>query len=162
MLDSINSRSLRRLLIGLYHRKGPGRKPYSPLSMFKAQLLKHLLRIPSDRRLALRLKHDRKAARACGFRRRRRRTPGHSATYAARMNIQLLKAAAFNEKLRERGCSGKVSVQKICRAARNEEEVREALEAIWKNPDRSEEILADIIEKNKEVYDFEKRLEEMK
>ena len=42
--------------------------------MLKAQLLKHLLRIPSDRRLALRLKHDRKAARACGF---RKRTPSH-------------------------------------------------------------------------------------
>ncbi len=42
--------------------------------MLKAQLLKHLLRIPSDRRLSLRLKHDRRAARACGF----RRTPSHS------------------------------------------------------------------------------------
>jgi len=82
------------------------------------------------------------------------------ATYAARMNIQLLKAAAFNEKLRERGCPRKISVQKICRAARNEEEVREVLEAIWKNPDRSEELLTSIREKNREVYDFEKRLEE--
>ena len=43
--------------------------------MLKAQLLKHLLRIPSDRRLALRLKHNRKAARACGF---GKRTPSHS------------------------------------------------------------------------------------
>ena len=42
--------------------------------MLKAQLLKHLLRIPSDRRLALRLKHDRRAARACGF---RKHTPSH-------------------------------------------------------------------------------------
>ncbi len=36
--------------------------------MLKAQLLKHLPRIPSDRRLALRLKHDPKATKACGFR----------------------------------------------------------------------------------------------
>jgi hypothetical protein len=43
--------------------------------MFKAQLLKHLLQIPSDRRLAIRLKRDRRLARACGF--RRRRTPSH-------------------------------------------------------------------------------------
>jgi len=43
--------------------------------MLKAQLLKHLLRIPSDRRLALRLKHDRKAAKACGF---KNQTPSHS------------------------------------------------------------------------------------
>jgi len=42
--------------------------------MLKAQLLKHLLRIPSDRRLALRLKHDRKAAKACGF---KKQTPSH-------------------------------------------------------------------------------------
>jgi IS5 family transposase len=42
--------------------------------MLKAQLAKHLLNIISDRRLALRLKHDRKVARACGF---RRRTPSH-------------------------------------------------------------------------------------
>ena len=82
------------------------------------------------------------------------------ATYAARMNIQLLKVADFNEKSRERGCSGKVSVQKICRAARNEEEVREILEAVWENPERSEEILVGVMEKNREVYDFEKRLEE--
>jgi transposase len=74
VLDSINLRGLRRLLRGLYHRKGPGRKPYNPLSMLKAQLLKHLLRIPSDRRLALRLKHDWRAARACRF---RKRTPSH-------------------------------------------------------------------------------------
>ena len=74
VLDSTSSRRLGRLLRGLYHRKGPGRKPYNPLSMLKAQLLKHLLRIPSDRRLALRLKHDRRAARACGF---RKRTPSH-------------------------------------------------------------------------------------
>jgi hypothetical protein len=42
--------------------------------MLKAQLAKHLLTIINDRRLALRLKHDHKTARACGF---RRRTPSH-------------------------------------------------------------------------------------
>ena len=67
VLDAINARRLHSLLTSLYHRIGPGRKPYSPLSMLKAQLLKHLLRIPSDRRLALRLRNDRKAAKACGF-----------------------------------------------------------------------------------------------
>lgn len=75
VLDSVNSRRLRRLLKGFYHRKGPGRKPYNPLSILKTQLLKHLLRIPSDRRLALRLKHDRRVARACRF---RKRTPSRS------------------------------------------------------------------------------------
>ena len=42
--------------------------------MLKAQLAKHLLRLISDRRLALRLRNDRKVARACGF---RRQTPSH-------------------------------------------------------------------------------------
>ena len=74
VLDAINARRLHSLLTSLYHRIGPGRKPYSPLSMLKAQLLKHLLRIPSDRRLALRLRNDRKAAKACGF---GKRTPSH-------------------------------------------------------------------------------------
>ena len=42
--------------------------------MLKAQLAKHLLNIISDRRLALRLRHDHKTARACGF---RNQTPSH-------------------------------------------------------------------------------------
>jgi len=42
--------------------------------MLKAQLLKHLWRVPSDRRLALLLKRNRKVARACGF---KRETPSH-------------------------------------------------------------------------------------
>jgi len=74
VLNSVNTTHTRRLLKGLYHRKGPGRKPYNPVSMLKAQILKHLLRIPSDRRLALRLKHDGRAARACGF---GKQTPSH-------------------------------------------------------------------------------------
>jgi len=74
VLDSINPKSLRRLLKSLYHRKGPGRKPYNPISMLKVLLLKHLLRIPSDRRLALHHKYDRKVTRACRF---RKRTPSH-------------------------------------------------------------------------------------
>jgi transposase len=42
--------------------------------MLKGQLLKHLLRVPSDRRLALLLKRNGKMAEACGF---RRKTPSH-------------------------------------------------------------------------------------
>jgi len=42
--------------------------------MLKAQLLKHLQRVPSYRRLALLLKRNRKMAKACGF---RRKTPSH-------------------------------------------------------------------------------------
>ena len=70
LLGSLNLGSIRGFLMSLYHRAGPGRKPYDPVSMLKAQLLKHLLRVPSDRRLALLLKRNRKMAKACGFRRK--------------------------------------------------------------------------------------------
>jgi transposase len=63
------------LLFEHYHHKGPGRKPFDSSAIFKAQILKYLLQIPSDRRLALRLRRDRRLARACGF--KRRRTPSH-------------------------------------------------------------------------------------
>ena len=74
VLDSLNNDQIRNDLENHYHNEGPGRRPYKPLSMLKAQLIKHLLRIPSDRRLALRLGDDHKIARACGF---RSRTPSH-------------------------------------------------------------------------------------
>jgi len=78
-------------------------------------------------------------------------------SYAARNNMQLLKAADFNVKLREHGCS--VTVQKICRIAKHESEVREALDAVWTKPAKSEEVLAKVAEKNKELYEFERMLE---
>jgi hypothetical protein len=58
VLDSLNLVGMRTLLWKHYHGTGPGREPIDPISMFKAQLLKHLLQIPSDRRLAIRLKRD--------------------------------------------------------------------------------------------------------
>ena len=74
VLNSVNTPHTRRLLKSFYHKKGPGRNPLNPLAMLKAQLLKHLLRIPSDRRLALRLCNDRRTATACGF---KKQTPSH-------------------------------------------------------------------------------------
>ncbi len=82
------------------------------------------------------------------------------ASYAARLNIQLLKTSDFNEKLHERGISKATTVQKICKIARDEKEVREVLEAMWENPGKSEEILAKVAEKNKDVYEFERMLEQ--
>jgi DNA-binding HxlR family transcriptional regulator len=79
-------------------------------------------------------------------------------SYAAMMNIQLLKASDFNQKLKERGCM-KATVQKICKYAKDENEVREILEAIWKEPEKDAEILSEVVSKNKEVYEFEKELE---
>jgi transposase len=74
VLDSLDLECIRGFLASLYHREGAGRKPYNPVSVLKAQVLKHLLRVPSDRRLALLLKRNKRVARACGF---RRKTPSH-------------------------------------------------------------------------------------
>ena len=74
VLSSLNLGSIRQFLTSLYHRKGAGRKPYNPVSMLKAQILKYLRRIPSDRRLSLLLRWNRRLARACGF---KKKTPSH-------------------------------------------------------------------------------------
>jgi len=74
VLCSLNLGCIRGFLTSIYHREGAGRKPYNPVSMLKAQLLKHLWRVPSDRRLSLLLKRNKQVARACGF---KQRTPSH-------------------------------------------------------------------------------------
>lgn len=81
------------------------------------------------------------------------------ASYVARMNIQLLKAVDFNTKLKERGCPKTVSVQRICRFARNESEVRKIIDAIWENGSKAEEILAQVAHGNEDVFRFEQMLE---
>jgi len=47
----------------------------------------------------------------------------------------------------------------VCRYARDEKEVREVLEAMWKNSSEAKEILAMVVEKNKDVYKLEEMLE---
>ncbi len=74
MLGSLILGSIRGFLMSRYHGEWADKKPYSPVSMLKTQLLKHLRCIPSDRRLALLLKRNKRVARACGF---RRKTPSH-------------------------------------------------------------------------------------
>jgi transposase len=75
VLRSLNLSSVRDFLTSLYHTKGAGRTPYKPVSMLKAQLLKYLWRVPSDRRLSLLLKRNKRAARACDF--KKQKTPSH-------------------------------------------------------------------------------------
>jgi len=82
------------------------------------------------------------------------------AQYTARRDLQLLKAVDFNQKLRERGCPKEVTVQKVCKRAKDEGEVRETLDKIWKQPEESEETLSEMLERNKDLYQFEKMLEE--
>lgn len=81
------------------------------------------------------------------------------AQYAARMNIQLLKAADLNEMLHAQGADKKVTVQKVSTRARNESEVRDALAKIWNDPAISAELLDQLAIKNSNLFEFEKTLE---
>ena len=78
--------------------------------------------------------------------------------YSKRMNIQLLRASDFNSKLHEKGIPKSVTVQKVCRYARNENEVRELLNLIWAAPTKSEIALTTIAHKNNDLFEFEKML----
>jgi hypothetical protein len=82
------------------------------------------------------------------------------AQYAARMSIQLLKAADLNEMLHQRGVEKQVTVQKICSRARNETEVREVCDKIWNNSTISKELLDQLTVKNSGLFEFEKTLQE--
>jgi hypothetical protein len=82
------------------------------------------------------------------------------AQYAARVNIQLLKAADLNEMLHAKGVEKRVTVQKICTRARNEGEVRETLARVWDNPTASKDLLDQLAANNAAMFEFEKTLEE--
>ncbi len=79
--------------------------------------------------------------------------------YAGRRNLQIITASDFNGKLREKGCPSTVSVQKICRAAKDEGEVRETLDLMWKKPENADGVLEELLTKNADLYRFEKMLE---
>ena len=70
MLGSPNLGSIVVSRCSLFHGEGAGKKFYPPVSMLKAQLLKHLLCIPSDSRPALLLKWNRKVAKVCSLKRK--------------------------------------------------------------------------------------------
>jgi hypothetical protein len=80
------------------------------------------------------------------------------AAYANRLNITLLRAADFNEKLHEHGCKRDLTIQKICNAGRDEKEIRELLEEIWREPSQAGSILGDVLRRNDELYRFERML----
>ena len=80
------------------------------------------------------------------------------AQYAARMNIKLLRPADFNSKLREHGVDRKVTVQKICRVCKDEKNVRVVLDETWQNPSKTQEILAEALNRNQSVFEFERML----
>jgi uncharacterized membrane-anchored protein YjiN (DUF445 family) len=80
-------------------------------------------------------------------------------SYAARMNIQLLKASDFNKKLKERGCM-KATVQKICKYAKDENEVREILEAIWKEPEKVRRFCLRLFQRTRKFMSLKRSLKE--
>jgi len=79
--------------------------------------------------------------------------------YAARRNLQLITAADFNKMLRGKGCLREATVQKICRAARDEAQVRETLDAFWDKPKKATEALGRLRRDNEDLYRFEEKLE---
>jgi len=81
------------------------------------------------------------------------------AQYAARRNLQLVTAADFNKKLQEHGCPKRVTVQKVCRMARNEDEIRRTLDCLWGDAENVIKILKNLQEGNEDLYRFEKMLE---
>jgi hypothetical protein len=81
------------------------------------------------------------------------------AQYAARRNLQLVTAADFNKMLRERGCPKAATVQMVCRAARDEAQVRETLDTFWGKPGEATEALGRLRLDNQGLYRFEKMLE---
>ena len=52
-----------------------------------------------------------------------------------------------------------VTVQKVCRLARDEDEVRRALDYMWSDSENTSKILKDLQEGNEDLYRFEKILE---
>jgi hypothetical protein len=72
-------------------------------------------------------------------------------TYAERLNIELLKASRLNERLRERKVDKKITVQLICKIAKDEKEVRALLDSIWKTPEKAQEILSEATQRNMRV-----------
>jgi hypothetical protein len=78
--------------------------------------------------------------------------------YAARCNIQLIRTADLNEKLVQRGVDSRITVQRICRDCRNEEEVKEVLDAIWDSPENATSILTRTAMKNRSLFELEHKL----
>lgn len=84
------------------------------------------------------------------------------AQYTATRDLRFLKASDFNQRLRENECPKEVTVQKVCKQARDEEELRETLDQKWNRPSRSKEVLDSLLQRNKSFFQFEKMLEETK
>ena len=61
--------------------------------------------------------------------------------------------------MRERGSPKRVTVQKVCRLARDEDEVRRTLDYFWSDSEGAAKVLKGLQEGNEDLYRFEKMLE---
>ena len=80
------------------------------------------------------------------------------AQLASRMNVKLLRPADFNSKLREHGVEKTVTVQSICRVCSGEKQVRKLLDESWNKPAKAQEGLANTLNRNQRVFEFEEGL----
>jgi hypothetical protein len=78
--------------------------------------------------------------------------------YAARCNIQLIRTADLNEKLRQRGCEASVTVQRICRVCQDEEEVSDVLNRIWESSHDAMALVNKVALRNRTLFDLEQKL----
>ena len=81
------------------------------------------------------------------------------AQYVARRNLQLVTAVDFNVKLQERGCPKRMTVQKVCRLSKDEDEVRRTLDYVWSDSEGAAKVLKGLQEGNEDLYRFEEMLE---
>jgi hypothetical protein len=72
--------------------------------------------------------------------------------------LKLLRPADFNGKLREQGVEKTVTVQSICRVCSDEKQVRGLLDELWNKPAKAQEGLANTLNRNQSVFEFEKGL----
>jgi hypothetical protein len=61
-------------------------------------------------------------------------------------------------KLREKGVEKKITVQRICEMSRNEKKVGEMLDKLWVSPRQIEKELDALLERNTDVFGFERKL----
>jgi hypothetical protein len=66
--------------------------------------------------------------------------------------------ADLNEELGQRGVEREVTVQRICRTSKGEEEVNEALDEIWDSPENATSLLNKIAMKDRSIFDLKHRL----
>jgi hypothetical protein len=71
-------------------------------------------------------------------------------------------ASDFNKKLQEHGCAKGVAVQKVCRLAKDEDEIRRTLDYIWSDSEGASRVLKELQNSNEDSYKFENKLESVK